>query len=155
MTALSPHAPYSTSPELLRLCGEAAREEKLRVAIHVAESEQEFDMFAYAQGGLHDWLKKNGRDNTDCGRGTPVQHLEKAGLLGKNVLAIHANYLDEDDFGLLAKRKASVVHCPRSHLYFGHQPFPLEKLASAKVNICLGTDSLATVTKVGKEKACC
>jgi cytosine/adenosine deaminase-related metal-dependent hydrolase len=151
-TALSPHAPYSTSPELLRLCGEAAREDKLRVAIHVAESEQEFDMFAYAQGGMYDWLKKNGRDNSDCGRCTPVQHLDKNRLLNKNVLAVHVNYLDEDDFDLLARRKTSVVHCPRSHLYFGHQPFPLEKLASAKVNICLGTDSLATVTKNGKEK---
>jgi len=150
--ALSPHAPYSTSAELLRLCGEAAREDNLRLAIHVAESEQEFEMFTYAQGGMYDWLKKNGRDNTDCGRGTPVQHLEKAGLLGKNLLAIHVNYLDEDDFGLLSKWKVSVVHCPRSHLYFGHQAFPLEKLAAAKVNLCLGTDSLATVTKAGKEK---
>ncbi|HEY3762799.1 MAG TPA: amidohydrolase family protein [Verrucomicrobiae bacterium] len=150
--ALSPHAPYSTSPELLQLCGEVARKDILPVAIHVAESDQEFEMFTYARGEMHDWLKKNGRDNTDCGRGTPVQHLEKAGLLGKNVLAIHANYLDEDDFGLLAKRKASVVHCPRSHLYFSHQPFLLDKLVAAKVNVCLGTDSLATVTKTGKEK---
>ena len=40
-----------------------------------------------------------------------------------------------------------VVHCPRSHAYFGHAPFPYETLSKASVNICLGTDRLATVKK--------
>jgi cytosine/adenosine deaminase-related metal-dependent hydrolase len=150
--ALSPHAPYSTSPELLRLSAYAAREKNLRMAVHVAESEQEFDMFTHARGEMFDWLKRNGRDNSDCGLGTPLQHLERAGLLDKNLLAIHANYLDEADFDLLAKRKVSVVHCPRSHGYFQHRKFPLEKLLAAKVNVCLGTDSLATVTRNDKQE---
>ena len=150
--ALSPHAPYSTSPELLRLTAYTAREKNLRTAIHVAESEQEYDMFTHARGEMFDWLKRNGRDNSDCGLGTPLQHLERAGLPGDNLLAIHANYLDEADFALLAKRKVSVVHCPRSHGYFQHRKFPLEKLLEAKVNVCLGTDSLATVTKNDKQE---
>jgi cytosine/adenosine deaminase-related metal-dependent hydrolase len=150
--ALSPHAPYSTSPELLRLSGQIAREKNLPLAVHVAESEQEFDMFTHARGEMFDWLKRNGRDNSDCGLGTPLQHLERAGLPGKNLLAIHANYLDEADFALLAKRKVSVVHCPRSHDYFQHRKFPLEKLLQAKVNVCLGTDSLATVIKADKQE---
>jgi aminodeoxyfutalosine deaminase len=149
---LSPHAPYSTSPELLRLCAEAAQEKDLRLAVHVAESEQEFEMFAHARGEMHDWLKRNGRDNSDCGRGTPLQHLQRAGLVGENLLAIHANYLEETDFDLLTKQGVSVVHCPRSHKYFQHREFPLDKLLHAKVNVCLGTDSLATVAKNGKEE---
>jgi cytosine/adenosine deaminase-related metal-dependent hydrolase len=149
--ALSPHAPYSTSPELLRLCARAAREKKLHTAVHVAESQQEFDMFTHARGEMFDWLRKNGRDNSDCGLGTPFQHIERAGLAEKNCIAVHANYLDDTDLELLSKRGASVVHCPRSHAYFQHQAFPLEKLLAAKVNVCLGTDSLATVAKNGKE----
>jgi aminodeoxyfutalosine deaminase len=149
---LSPHAPYSTSPELLRLCGQAAREKRLHLAVHVAESEQEFDMFAHARGEMFDWLKRNGRDNSDCGLGTPLQHLERAGLARENLLAIHANYLEEADFDLLAKNKISVVHCPRSHDYFHHRKFPLEKLLQAGVNVCLGTDSLATVAKGEKQE---
>ena len=150
--ALSPHAPYSTSLELLRLCARAARDRNLRLTTHVAESDLEYEMFAHARGEMFDWLRKNGRDNSDCGLGSPVQHLEQAGLLGKNFLAAHANYLDKEDIRLLARRKVSVVHCPRSHVYFRHHPFPLEKLQAAKVNLCLGTDSLATVTRAGKEK---
>jgi cytosine/adenosine deaminase-related metal-dependent hydrolase len=150
--SLSPHAPYSTSPELLRLCAQTGREKNLRLAVHVAESEQEFEMFAHARGEMFDWLKRNGRDNSDCGLGSPFQHVERAGLSGENFIAIHANYLDEADFGLIAGKKLSVVHCPRSHEYFNHQPFPLERLLAAHVNVCLGTDSLATVTKHDKEE---
>ena len=40
--------------------------------------------------------------------------------------------------------KFPIVHCPRSHRYFGHSPFQLEKLRELGFNICLGTDSLAS-----------
>lgn len=150
--ALSPHAPYSTTPELLSLSARVAQEKRLPVAVHVAESEQEFDMFTHARGEMFDWLKKNGRDTSDCGLGTPFQLLERAGLIGKNLLAIHANYLNETDYQLLTGRGVSVVHCPRSHEYFQHRKFPLDELLNANINICLGTDSLATVAKNGKEE---
>ena len=150
--ALSPHAPYSTTPELLRLCAAAAHEKNLRVATHVAESEQEFEMFTHARGEMFDWLKRNERDNSDCGLGTPLHHLESTGLMANgNFIAIHANYVDEADFKMLAGRKLNVVHCPRSHEYFKHAKFPLEQLLAAKANICLGTDSLATIAKNEKE----
>ncbi len=151
-SALSPHAPYSTLPELLRLSARAAREQKLAIATHVAESAQEFEMFTHARGAMHAWLKRNERDMTDCGLGSPVEHLARNGVLAKNLLAVHANYLGRNDAALLARRKVSVVHCPRSHFYFKHRPFPLGKLLKAKVNICLGTDSLATVYKTRREK---
>src|SRR5262249_42342445 len=82
-----------------------------------------------------------------CGLGTPIQHMERHGVLGKNLLAIHVNYVGKKDVGLLAKRKVNVVHCPRSHFYFGHDRFPYRELARAGVNVCLGTDSLASVWK--------
>ncbi|HEU5395554.1 MAG TPA: amidohydrolase family protein [Verrucomicrobiae bacterium] len=150
-TWLSPHAPYSTSPDLLRLCAQTAREKQLLVAIHVAESEQEFDMFTHARGHMHLWLQRNGRSDADCGLGSPVRHLERTGLLGENVLAIHANCLAPGDAEALAQHRVHVVHCPRSHDYFQHPPFPRKALADAGVNLCLGTDSLSTVRKKGKE----
>lgn len=150
---LSPHAPYSTMPELLRLAGEIARREGLPVTTHVAESHQEFDMFMHGRGAMHDWLRRSGRDMSDCGLDSPVQHLERAGLLGKNLLAIHVNHLAPGDAELLAKRSVSVVHCPRSHAYFKHRAFPLDELTRAGVNICLGTDSLASLHKPRRQLA--
>ena len=149
---LSPHAPYSTRPELLRLAGRLARKRGWRVCTHVAESEQEFEMFRHARGAMYDWLRRNDRDDADCGRGSPVRHLERQQLLGENLLAIHVNLLARGDAQLLGRQGVHVVHCPRSHDYFRHPPFQLRRLAAAGVNICLGTDSLATVRKIGKQK---
>ncbi|MGD0743638.1 MAG: amidohydrolase family protein [Verrucomicrobiota bacterium] len=150
--SLSPHAPYSTLPELLRLSARAARNKRLPITTHVAESAQEFEMFVHARGAMHAWLKQNERDMTDCGLGSPVEHLARNGILAKNLLAVHANYLGRRDAALLARRNVSVVHCPRSHFYFKHHSFPLGRLLKAGVNVCLGTDSLATVYKTRREE---
>lgn len=142
---LSPHAPYSTVPELIRLAAIAARRRKMPLAIHVAESAQEFAMFMQAEGEMFSWIRRNERDMSDCGNGSPVEHLQRCQALRANLLAIHANYLGPEDADLLARGKVNVVHCPRSHAYFRHQDFPYETLTRAGVNICLGTDSLASV----------
>jgi cytosine/adenosine deaminase-related metal-dependent hydrolase len=149
---LSPHAPYSTLPELLQRAARTAQKRHWRVSIHVAESPQEFEMFTHARGPMYDWLTRNDRDPSDCGHGSPVVHLARQRLLGENVLAIHVNCLARGDATLLAKNKTSVVHCPRSHDYFHHPPFERSRLAKAGVNLCLGTDSLATVRKGGRSR---
>lgn len=149
---LSPHAPYTTLPELVRLTAAAARRHQWRVCTHVAESALEFDMFRRGRGLMFDWISHSGRDMSDCGKRSPVQHLEKCELLGENLLAVHANYLAKGDARLLGQRKVSVAHCPRSHTYFRHEPFPLQQLTRAGVNVCLGTDSLASVLKVKRER---
>ena len=148
---LSPHAPYSTTPELLRLSALTARQRGWLVATHVSESSEEFDMFVHGTGPMFEWLKGQ-RDTADCGKGSPIAHLERQGLLAENLLAIHANYLAPGDADLLGQAGASVVHCPRSHEYFGHAPFPRAELAKAGVNLCLGTDSLASVRSAPGEK---
>ena len=50
-------------------------------------------MFKRARGKMFDWLKRNERDNSDCGLGSPVQHLARNKMLGENFLAVHVNYL--------------------------------------------------------------
>ncbi|MFN3409980.1 MAG: amidohydrolase family protein [Limisphaerales bacterium] len=144
---LSPHAPYSTLPELVTLAARAARRRRWRITMHVAESDQEFEMFRHAQGEMHEWLARNERDNRDCGLGSPVEHLERCGALHPSLLAIHVNYLAPGDAGRLGRAGVHVVHCPRSHAFFRHQAFPYEALLAAGVNLCLATDSLATVEK--------
>ncbi len=147
---LSPHAPYTTSAGLLELAAREAHRRKWRLTTHVAESEEEFEMYMYRQGAMFNWLK-NQRDVSDCGKGSPVQHLERCEYLDENLLAVHVNYLWRHDAAVLGRNKVSVAHCPRSHDYFRHLRFPRQELESAGVNICLGTDSLATASKDGKE----
>ncbi len=148
--ALAPHAPYSTRPELLRLAAEAARTRGMRLACHVAESADEFEMFMEASGPMYQWLKSQ-RDMIDCGKGSPVRHVAAQGLLGTNTLLVHVNHLAEGDAELIAKSGASVVHCPRSHEYFDHALFPYRRLRDAGVPVGLGTDSLLSVRKTSQE----
>jgi cytosine/adenosine deaminase-related metal-dependent hydrolase len=147
LAGLSPHAPYSTTPALLRASAAAAKRLKLRVATHVAESPQEFEMFTRGSGDLHDWLARNQRDMRDCDGRSPIQHLARCNALHSRLLAIHVNHLAHGDAELLARNRVSVVHCPRSHEFFRHTEFPRRTLAKAGVNLCLGTDSLASVRK--------
>ena len=149
--SLSPHAPYSTVPALLELSTRVARERGRRLCVHVAESTQEFEMFMRARGQMFDLLRRNQRDPSDCGLGSPVQHLARHQMLGENLLAIHVNCLARGDAALLGQHRVHVVHCPRSHDYFRHPPFLRQRLASAGVNLSLGTDSLATVRKTRKQ----
>lgn len=140
---LSPHAPYSTSPLLLRLTSAVAQTEGWRTTTHVAESHAEFEMYMYRRGPMFDWLEPQ-RPMDDCGLGSPIQHLERCGLLGPRHVAVHVNYLWHGDIERIARSGAHVAHCPTSHTYFGHHRFPREELQAAGVNVCLGTDSLAS-----------
>ena len=149
---LGPHAPYSTMPELLRPTAGTARQRGWLLATHVAESVEEFEMFQNARGVMFDWLARNQRDQSDCGLGSPVAHLARNDMLGENLTVIHANLLAPGDAELLGQHRVHVVHCPRSHDYFSHPPFPRRQLAAAGVNLCLGTDSLATVRKIKHQK---
>ncbi|HEY6166556.1 MAG TPA: amidohydrolase family protein [Verrucomicrobiae bacterium] len=143
---LSPHAPYSASADVFTAARQAAWAEGWLVTSHVAESAAEFDMFMYRHGELFDWLRSQ-RATDDCGRGSPIAHLERLEVLGPQFLAVHVNFLGNLDASQLGRHRVSVVHCPRSHAYFGHQPFPRQALTDAGVNICLGTDSLASMLK--------
>ncbi|MDB4798480.1 amidohydrolase family protein, partial [Verrucomicrobia bacterium] len=141
---LSPHALYTTSEALRKEARIAAELEHRILTTHVAESREELAMYQSANGPLFDWLGK--QDSAEhCGDGSPVHILEKTGYLDSPLLAAHVNELGLGDEQRLAKHRASVVHCPRSHQYFGHTPFPWRKLQEAGVNLTLGTDSLASV----------
>jgi cytosine/adenosine deaminase-related metal-dependent hydrolase len=145
---LSPHAPYSTLPALLDEVRRAAGRSGCRVTMHVAESREEFEMFMYRRGAMHEWLQHQ-RPEDDCGIGSPVQLVARHGLTGPAFLAVHVNYLWDDDARLLGESGSHVVHCPRSHAYFKHQRFPASELAQAGVRACLGTDSLASTRPTG------
>jgi len=148
----SPHSTYASLAGLLELSAQRARETGRINAIHVAESEEEFEMFTRGSGPLYELIASLGRTMGDCDGRTPLQHIARYGLLQKQTLVVHANYLTDDDVALLAASGASVVHCPGSHAFFEHQPFRYGELHRRGVNICLGTDSLATMNGEGDQQ---
>ncbi|MEI6083953.1 MAG: amidohydrolase family protein [Verrucomicrobiota bacterium] len=141
---LSPHAPYTASPELYRSAARHARGRHWLFTTHLAESEEEEDMFRRGTGRLYEMLRRAGRSMADCKRVGPVQLLRECDVLTPECLVAHANCLTELDMVLLKATGAPVVHCPKSHRFF-RRPTPLvERLLHDGVNVCLGTDSLAS-----------
>jgi aminodeoxyfutalosine deaminase len=144
---LSPHAPYTVSADLYRLSCESARAFQIPVTTHVSESWVEYQMFAAGRGELFDFLQKMGRPMEDCGTMSPLRYLLTSRLIDDRCILVHANELDESDFALLAQpewRNLSIVHCPKSHRFLHHNRFAIERLRQTGINICLGTDSLAS-----------
>jgi cytosine/adenosine deaminase-related metal-dependent hydrolase len=152
---LAPHAVFTASRELFRRCEQVAQRDNVLLTTHLAESREEIQMFHDASGPLYEFLKSIGRPMGDCGNSTPLQIFSeirdsstplRCARNDSGWLVAHLNEVGEDDFQLLEKssRKFHIVHCPRSHNYFGHSRFAFERLRALGFNICLGTDSLAS-----------
>jgi cytosine/adenosine deaminase-related metal-dependent hydrolase len=145
---LAPHALFTASKNLFRRCEEIAQLEHILLTTHLAESREEMEMFRDASGPLSEFMKSIGRLMDDCGNETPLGLFVGApgGRAVPHWIVAHLNELTETDFELLERSnsKFHVVHCPRSHNYFGHRPFAFDRLRSLGFNICLGTDSLAS-----------
>jgi cytosine/adenosine deaminase-related metal-dependent hydrolase len=145
---LNPHAPYTASLLLYRLAYACAKAHQMPLTTHVAESSEESDMFQSARGPLYDFLHGLERPMHDCGHDTPFGWLWRNGAIGPDWILAHMNELESSDFSLLETlgpgKLPHIVHCPGSHHYFGHRPFAFAKLAGLGVNLCVGTDSLAS-----------
>jgi aminodeoxyfutalosine deaminase len=142
---LAPHAPFTASTNLYRYAAEVARREDVLLATHLAESEEEMQMSVDSGGPLAVFLRSIGGNLYECNAVTPVAHMLKMCRLDSRWIVAHLNTILNSDLELLAgPTKCHVVHCPRSHDYFRHPPFPFKRLRSLGFNICLGTDSLAS-----------
>jgi len=143
---LGPHAPFTASRKLYRQCEEMARREDVLLTTHLAESRDEMEMFSKSRGPLFDFLAQIGRDRSDLHGATPVEHLGEFCTLDERWLLVHLNEIAACDAKTLLRSNTlpHAVHCPRSHAYFGHSPFPFRKLRRLGFNICLATDSLAS-----------
>ena len=140
--ALSPHAPYSTSAEIYRQCVASG----LSVCTHIAETEAELEFLSSGTGAFVDYLEAFGISTVGWHppQATPMQYMKTLGVLRKNSLLAHCNYLTDADVATLAESGASVVFCPRSHHYFYHTDHPVLQLIEKGINVAIGTDSLAS-----------
>lgn len=145
---LSPHAPYTTSVSLYQLTKFCSEKYAMPWMTHLAETDEEFEMFVRAGGPLHAFLKKLGRRMDDTGGVTPLGKLHANDALPDRAILTHMNCLAESDYEILRScgRKYFIAHCPNCHDYFGRPPFELERLRELGVPVCLGTDSLASNT---------
>ena len=144
---LSPHAPYTVHPELLRQACALSAEQQVPLVMHLAESMEELELLRSHSGPLVERLKELGAWHPgSLPRGArPLDYLETLAAAHR-VLVIHGNFLVREELEFLAARreKMSVVYCPRTHAYFQHGEYPLAEMLACDVRVAIGTDSRAT-----------
>ena len=139
---LSPHAPYSVSPELLSRSIALAKQFDVPVAMHLAETREELEFLAHGRGEFVEMLKSFGAwpENGLPLERRPLDILQTLADAPR-ALVVHGNYLAEDEIDFIAARpRMSVVYCPRTHEFFGHEPHPWRQLLARGANVALGTD---------------
>lgn len=133
---ISPHAPYTVTPELYHACSELG----LPVATHLSESEAELE---YLRTGEGPWSPLADVLVPPPGE-TGTRLLAREGLLDRRVLAAHCVHVDDEEIALLAAHDVAIAHCPRSNAYLGCGIAPLEELRAAGIRIGIATDSPAS-----------
>src|SRR6202047_2393100 len=123
--APAPHSIYTCSKKTLQDAAALARKYHAPILIHVAEMKKERD----------DSEKQNGM--------SPVQYLEKIGLLGPDVVAAHCIFIDEADRKILAQHNVGCVHNPSSNMMIASGVAPVPEMRAAGIAVGLGTDGPA------------
>lgn len=145
--ALSPHAPYSVSTELLGKTISLSSEMRIPLAMHLAESVEELELLSSHSGPFVEMFTQSGFwEPSAIPRGLRPLDFIRQLARAHRTLVIHGNYLMSDEISLLAKYSdhMSVVYCPRTHAYFDHGRYPLVEMLAQGVNVALGTDSRAS-----------
>ncbi|MHB8156011.1 MAG: amidohydrolase [Desulfocucumaceae bacterium] len=123
---LGPHAPYTCPPDYLEKVIALAKELKVGIHIHLAETLSEVDEIADKYGM------------------TPIQLVDSLGLFELPVLAAHCVHLDKKDIEILAEKKVGVAHNPESNMKLASGVAPVCALLEYGVTVGLGTDGAAS-----------
>ncbi len=139
----SPHAPYSTSGELVR---KAVAVKGPMATIHLDEDPAERRFLATGDGPWGDFLEQLGRNRSaysppGC---SPVSWLQELGVLGPELALVHGVGFTGQDMDAVAAAGAAVVLCPRSNLHISGRLPDVDGLVARGVPLAVGTDSLAS-----------
>ena len=123
---LAPHAPYTVADRTFRKIVTLAAQLELPVHMHVHETRHE----------IEESLKQHGV--------RPIERLRRLGLLGPQLIAVHAVHLDVAEIELLAHEGCHLAHCPTSNMKLGSGTPPMAMVQSRGLNFGLGTDGAAS-----------
>ena len=124
--ALAPHAPYTVANSTFERVGSLAEELELPIHIHLHETASE----------IADSLRDFGQ--------RPIARLDSLGLLGPNLIGVHAVHLAEEDIQRLTVHRCNVAHCPTSNMKLASGAAPAARLLDQGLAVGLGSDGAAS-----------
>jgi len=124
--AIGPHAPETSTPEMLRDSAQLAAEHGVPLLVHIAET----------AGGVEETQSLYGM--------SPVEVLREHGVLDGRVLAAHCVHITDHDRELLARYGVGVAHNPTSNLKLASGLADVEAMLEAGISVGIGTDGQAS-----------
>ncbi len=121
------HSVRAVDPASMRTVAAWARGRSAPLHIHLAEQAAEVEECLAVEG---------------C---TPARLLEREGILGPDLTAVHAIHLDDDDISLLGHHHVSICACATTERELGDRVGPLHALVRAGSQLCVGSDSNAVI----------
>ena len=125
-TDASIHAEYTSCAPLWKWMADYARDNGLRMHVHVSETVSEHEA-CLARHGL-----------------TPIETLDQYGVWDNGGIAAHCVYTTAEDWAVMRDRDVSCVHNPWSNLKLGSGIAPIPAMLNAGVNVALGTDGMSS-----------
>ena len=149
--SIVPHSPYSVSGELFRQIQQHAIQTKKILSFHNQESKGENQFYVDGTGPIADHLRNN--------LGIDISHWQPTGSSSLQsvlkffpkenpLLLVHNTFSEKADIDFLKEKRSHentwMVLCPNSNAYIENALPPVALFQNEKLNICLGTDSLAS-----------
>lgn len=120
--AVAPHAPYTVSEERLKEGKRFADAHDLPLMIHLSETRDEMQQITERYG---------------C---TPVQWLDRLGLLDDRTIAAHCVWVDPADRAILKERGVIVSHNVQSNMKISSGAAPIAAMIEEGLCVTLATD---------------
>lgn len=121
------HSEYLTKEAFVRKIAEINSELHANVNVHVSETRREHEECKARHNGL-----------------TPIQYLEKCGILDENTYAAHCVWVEDGDLEIMKEKKVSAVFNPSSNCKLASGFASIDKMLTKGVNVALGTDGCAS-----------
>ncbi len=124
--AVAPHAPYTSTAEILQASTALALEMDVPLHIHLSETALEVQ-----------------ESERDFGA-PPIQYVHELGLFDAKVIAAHCVHIKPREISLLARSNAGVSHNPSSNLKLASGFAPVLEMRAAGIPVGIGTDGPAS-----------
>ncbi len=129
------HSVRAVDAESMRIVATYARERRMPLHLHLAEQLSEVEECLAIEG---------------C---TPTELLDREGILGPDLTAVHAIHVSERDIALLGENQVSICACPTTERDLGDRIGPLLALSDAGCALSAGSDSNAVIDILEEARA--
>lgn len=127
----APHSLHAASVEMVQAGCALAEELGTAFHIHVAEEPFEVEQVQKEHGGL-----------------TPVELLDKIGVVNDRMVIVHGVWLKPEEIDLLGSRGAKLAYCPSSNMFLADGVTDIVRMRQAGVTIGLGSDGACSNNRV-------